>query len=235
MQWELFFYAYTRHNLGASEDNHLHMSEFTSKRMGWLALTVGVLGGLAVISLVLFFIGLFQNIDSLSFMGALNDTLNAITGILGAVLALRLHPALSKLLKPSLSLAILMCAWAGAICITIGSWLIQSGGADVELSSYYFFFGNGLIGSWLWVLNRTIRRESIWPRNLTILGSIASLFMMLGLPALVGILLGLDGNEYSPLIMVSGISFVGTGILYPIWSLWLARWILFSELQEKLG
>ena len=211
------------------------MSDLTSKKMGWLALTVGVLGGLAVISLVLFFIGLFQNIDSLSFMGALNDTLNAITGILCAVLALGLHPSLRRLLKPSLSLAILICAWTGAICITIGSWLIQSGKADVELSSYYFFFGNGLIGSWLWVLNRATRRESIWPRNLTILGSIASLFMLLGMLALVGILLGLDGNEYSPLIMVSGISFVGTGILYPTWSLWLARWILFSGLQEKLG
>src|SRR5215211_6584797 len=199
------------------------MNEFTSKKTGWLALAAGVMGVLAVISLIVFFVGLFQNIDSLLFMGALNDTINVIAGILSAILASRLHPALSRLLESRWRLIVLIGAWIGAIYIAVGSWLIQTGQADVELSSYYYFFGNGLIGIWLWVLNRTARRQSIWPHKLTALGSITSMFMMLGLLGLSGILFGLDGSEYSPLIMVSGLSYVGTGILYPFWCLWLAR------------
>jgi len=193
------------------------------------------MGILAVLSLILFFVGLFQNIDSLSFMGALNDMINAITGILGAVLASQLHPALRRALEPRLSLLVLLSGWAGAVCITVGSWLVQSGRADVELSSYYFFFGNGLIALWLWTLNQAARRHSDWPRTLTILGSMASLFMMLGLLSLPGILLGLDGSQYSTLVMISGISFLGTGILYPFWCLWLARWVFVSREQSQEG
>jgi len=203
------------------------MNEFSSKQTGWLALLVGVAGVLAVITLALFFIGLFQNMRSLSSMGSLNDKVNILAGILGAILASVLHPTLQRL-TPRLSLLVLICAWFGAIAITYGSWLILTGNGDLELSTYYFFFGNGLIGTWLWVLNRKPRQkaEAVMPPSLTRLGLIAGSFMMIGLLGLYGILLGLDGDDYSPLIMVAGISFLGTGILYPIWCLLLGRWIL---------
>ena len=203
------------------------MNGFSSKQTGWLALLVGVAGVLAVITLALFFIGLFQNMRSLSSMGSLNDKVNILAGILGAILASVLHPTLQRL-TPRLSLLVLICAWFGAIAITYGSWLILTGNGDLELSTYYFFFGNGLIGTWLWVLNRKPRQkaEAVMPPSLTRLGLIAGSFMMIGLLGLYGILLGLDGDDYSPLIMVAGISFLGTGILYPIWCLLLGRWIL---------
>ena len=203
------------------------MNGFSSKQTGWLALLVGVAGVLAVITLALFFIGLFQNIRSLFSMGSLNDKVNILAGILGAILASVLHPTLQRL-TPRLSLLVLICAWFGAIAITYGSWLILTGNGDLELSTYYFFFGNGLIGTWLWVLNRKPRQkaEAVMPPSLTRLGLIAGSFMMIGLLGLYGILLGLDGDDYSPLIMVAGISFLGTGILYPIWCLLLGRWIL---------
>jgi len=44
--------------------------------------------------------------------------------------------------------------------------------------------------------------------------------------ALYGILLGLDGSDFSPLMMVTGFSYLGTGILYPIWGLRQGGWIL---------
>jgi len=204
------------------------MNGFTSKMTGWLALLVGIAGLLALITLLLFFIGLFQNIRSLASMGNLNDTTNIFASFLGAILASTLHPTLRKLL-PRLSLILLIGIWVGAIAVTFGSWLIQTGRGDVELSSYYFFFGNGLIGIWLWVLNGMARQKAIWPRNLSQLGLIASVFMAFGLLGLYGILLGLDGNDYSPLIMVTGISFLGIGIFYPIWSLWLGLWILSKQ------
>jgi hypothetical protein len=158
-------------------------------------------------------------------MGGFNDMLNILASLLSAVLAAALHPALRRL-APRLSPLVLISAWAGGVAVTFGSWLIQTGRADVELSSYYFFYGYGLIGIWLFALNRLSRREVPWPRTLPLLGTLASLFMMLGLLGLYGILLGLDGGDYSPLVLAAGISFVGTGILYPIWALWLGRWIL---------
>jgi hypothetical protein len=211
------------------------MSSFTSRTTGGWLLLVGSLGILALISLLLFFVGLFQNISSLRFMGALNDTLNALTGIASAVLASGLHTTLRRLASRA-SLVLLIGVWAGAIAITFGSWLIVTGRSDVELSSYYFFFGNGLIGIWLWVLNRIARQQAqtIWPRNLTRSGLMASAFMMVGLLGLYGIILGLDGNDYSPLIVVTGISFFGTGIFYPIWSLRLGRWILSKQDDSAL-
>jgi hypothetical protein len=201
------------------------MNGFTSKVTGRLAFLVGVMGTLAVVSLLLFFTGLFQNMYSLLFMGAVNDWINALTGILSAVLASVLHRTLRRL-APRLSPVLLIGVWAGAFAITHGSWLIQTGRSDVELSSYYFFFGNGLIGIWLCALNHIAGQQAVWPRNLTRLGLIASIFMMVGLLGLYGILLGLDGNIFSSLILVTGISFFGIGILYPIWCLWLGRWIL---------
>ena len=205
------------------------MKRFTSKTTAGSVLVTGVTGILAVVSLLLFYVGLFQNIPSLSFMGSLNDTINALAGILSAVLASVLPPALPRLLAPRLSLVLLIGVWAGAIAVIFGSWLIMTDRSGVELSSYYFFFGNGLIGIWLWVLNRIARRQAVWPRNLTRLGLVASVFMMLGLLGLYGVLLGLDGSDYSPLMLVTGISFLGTGIFYPVWCLRLGRWILSKQ------
>jgi uncharacterized membrane protein YeaQ/YmgE (transglycosylase-associated protein family) len=209
------------------------MNGFSSKHTGWLALLVGAVAILAVITLALFFVGLFQNMRSLLPLGVLNDKLNALAGILGALLASALYPTLQRL-TPRLNAGGLIGAWVGAIAITYGSWLILTGRGGLELSSYYFFFGNGLIGIWLWILNRNAwqQAEAIIPSSLTRLGVIAGSFMMVGWLGLYGILLGLDGSDYSPLLSVAGISFLGTGIFYPIWCLLLGRWILSNSLHE---
>lgn len=204
------------------------MSRFIAKMTGWLMLVVGVMGLLAVVALLLFFVGLSQNIRSLFFMGALNDVLNPVASVLSAVLAAVLHPTLRRPV-PRLSLVLLIGVWAGALAHTFGSWLILTDRSGVELSGYYYFVGNGLIGIWLWMLNHVTRREAGWPRSLTQFGLIASGFMMVGLLGLYGILFRLDGDEFSPLVMVPGISFLGIGILYPIWCLRLGRWIVSKQ------
>ena len=210
------------------------MNSLTSKMTGWLAIIVGITGILAMVTLLLFFVGLFQNIQSLSFMGGLNDRINAVAGILSAVMAPVLHPSLRKF-APGLSLSMLTGVWIGAIAIAFGSWLILTDRADVELSSYYYLFGNGLIGNWLWMLNRVAARQAALPLNLTRWGSTTGAFMMVGLLSLYGILLGLDGSDYSPLLMVSGISYLGIAILYPIWCLWLGRWILSRRSENVIA
>lgn len=190
----------------------------------------GILGILAVLSLLLFFLGLFQILSVFSFMGSLNDTINAAAGLCSAILAWMLHPTLRKT-APRLSLFLLFGVWAGAIAIAYGAWLIVTGRSDVELSSYYYFWGNSLIGLWLWRVNGTAHQLQAWPRHLTRWGMIAGIVMMIGLLGLYGVLAGLDGNEYSPLMMISGLSYLGIGVLYPIWSLRLGRWI-FEQLRK---
>jgi hypothetical protein len=204
-----------------------------SRRTGWLMLLVGVLGLLAVAALLMFFIGLSQDLSSLRFMGALNDALNAATSILSAVLACFLHPRLRKQ-APHLSLPLLIAVWIGAGAHSYGSWLIMTDRSGVELSSYYYFAGNGLIGIWLWVLNRVSRCEAGWPSGITRHGLFTGGFLMIGLLGIYGILLQRDGDDFSPLVMVAGISFIGMGILYPIWCLQLGRWILSMQ-QEGLS
>jgi hypothetical protein len=201
------------------------MNGFNSKWTGQLMLIVGVTGVIAVVSLLLFFFGLYQDIPSLSFMGAFNDTVNAMASILGATLASFLHPTLQKH-APRLSFLMLISAWAGAIAVTYGSWLIVTGSGDVQLSSYYFFFGNGLLGIWLWLLNYSAHQKAVWPHNFTRLGMIASGLMMVGFLGLYGILSGSDGDDYSPLIMTTGVSFLGIGFFYPAWCVRLGSWIL---------
>src|SRR5688572_7872463 len=95
------------------------MNGFASKVTGWLAVLVGIMGTLSIVTLLLFFVGLFQNIHSLSFMGGLNDRINALTGFLGALLASVMHPALQRR-APRLSLVLLIGTWIGAIAITFG-------------------------------------------------------------------------------------------------------------------
>ena len=198
------------------------MNRFNSRAVGILAICVGLAGILALASLLLFFLGMWQDIRFLQSMGGLNDRINIVASFLSAFLASALFPALRPR-APRLSALLLIGAWAGAVAVTFGSWLIITGRAEVELSSYYFFYGNGLIGMWLFLLNRMARQAAAWTRALTRLGTVASLFMTVGLLGLYGILLGLDGNDYPPLVLVAGISFLGTGILYPVWALWLAR------------
>jgi hypothetical protein len=201
------------------------MNEFISKGTGVLALAVGISSLLALAALILFFVGLFQGIPSLSPLGALNDSLNALTSLLSAALATALYPALKRLI-PRGSLLLLLCVWLGAGAVSYGSWLIINGRSDLELSSYYYFVGNGLIGIWAWALNRSARQQGVWRPGLAQLGMIASGFMMVGLLGLYGILSGFDGSGYSPLLLLSGISYLGIGFLYPAWGIQLARWIL---------
>lgn len=210
------------------------MNGFISKTTGSLMLLVGATGLLAVAALLMFFAGLFGNIRSLLFMGPLNDVLNVIASILSAILASVLHPTVRRIAS-RLSLVVLMSVWAGTLAHTFGSWLIMTNRSGVELSSYYYFVGNSLIGIWLWVLNHVTRRAAVWPRNLTQLGLIAGRFMLVGFLGLYGIVFRADGDDFSPLVMVAGISFLGMGILYPIWSLWLGRLLVSQTVRTPVA
>ena len=210
----------------------MNNSNFVRLR-GWLALLTGSAGILALITLILFFAGVFLNIQSFFPLGHLTDILNGVVGIVSAGLASTLVQMLQKS-QPRLSLILLIGVWLGAIAIAYGSWLILTNQVGVERATYFNFFGNGLIGVWLWSLNRRARQQTIWPRGLTRMGSLAGIFMMAGLLSLYGILMGLDGNNFSPLVMISSLGYLGIGILYPLWCLRLGRLIL-SQIKDSDG
>jgi hypothetical protein len=210
------------------------MNSWAPRTAGVIALATGVIGVLFVVTLSVFFVGLFQDIHSLLFIGALNDLLGATGSMLSAVLASVLYPLLGSLRRPS-RVGLLAGTWCGALAVTFGSWLIVSGRSGVEQSSYYYFFGNGLIGLWLLVLNRAAEHQALVPRSLSRLGLVASVFMMIGVLGLYGILVGSDGDDFSPLVLGTGISFLGIGLLYPIWCLRLGGWLLSEQDVPKLA
>ena len=208
------------------------MKKMTSTLLGWLTLVTGLVGSLCLITLLLFFIGLFQNISALSSLGSVNDGLNALAGILSAILATVLFAIMGRANTPTGTILV-VGTWVGAIAIAYGSWLIVTGRSGVERSGYYYIFGNGLIGLWLWSLNRRALQEEILPPGLARWGRVTAGLMLFGLPALVGILQVWDGNMFSPLLLITGISYIGIAILYPIWCLRLGRWF-FSNQKELI-
>jgi len=52
---------------------------------------------------------------------------------------------------------------------------------------------------------------------------------------LYGILLRSDGNYFSPLVMVTDLSYLGIAIFYPIWCLHLGRWILSKQNESVVA
>ena len=207
------------------------MDRFRSKSMGIIMMITGFLGVFASITLILFFLDLFQSMYIFRSMGALNDSINALLGILSAILATMFYQA-GRGFGERPTLVVTIGAWIGAAAVLYGSWLIVTGRSDVERSSYFYFFGFGLIGVWLWTVNRVARKQGTWPRHLTRWGQAAGGFMMIGLLGLVGILMGWDGDDYSPLVQAAGISFLGTGLLYPVWCLRMGGWTLSRREQS---
>ena len=109
------------------------MKKMTSTLLGWLTLVTGLVGSLCLITLLLFFIGLFQDISALSSLGSVNDGLNALAGILSAILATVLFAVMGRANTPTGTILVIG-TWVGAIAIAYGSWLIVTGRSGVERS-----------------------------------------------------------------------------------------------------
>jgi hypothetical protein len=72
-----------------------------------------------------------------------------------------------------------------------------------------------------------------WPSRLIKLGFIAGVFMLIGILGLYGVVKGIDGHTYSNMVIGIGVSYIGFGILFPIWNLWLGSWILFRRTRVE--
>jgi hypothetical protein len=109
-------------------------------------------------------------------------------------------------------------SWIGAFIVTLdslmagdvipkntGSILRIAHGFPPFLTTHDQHFGFGLIGVWLIILNFQALQDQVWPNHLIGLGLFTGIIMTLGL---------------------AGDSPLGFVFLYPIWCIWLGRYIL---------
>ena len=194
-------------------------SNFSSATIGWVAIVTGASSILAVI-----FLTLMATVN-VSF-GKVNDVFNAIIGISSAVLAWMLY-AEHHSKSPLMSQIALVLAVVGAIFTIVGSVLIIFGFADFVLAGWYSGIGNALIGLWLAAFCYSLLRGDALPHNLVIFGIVVGAFMAVGLLGIPGIFAGIDSMESMPwYLYVAFFGWLGTYILYPIWTIWMGRILL---------
>jgi hypothetical protein len=196
-------------------------NNFSTTTTGWIAIATGVSALLAVI-----FLTLMYTVNQ-SF-GRVNDVLNSVIGISSVVLAWMLY-AEHHAKSPLVSQIALALAVVGAIFTIIGSILIIFGFTDFVLAGWYSSIGYALIGFWLAAFCYEFLHGGALPHNLVILGVVAGAFMAIGLLGIPGIFAGIDSIESMPwYLYITFLGWLGTYILYPIWTIWLGRIILLK-------
>ena len=196
-------------------------NHFSPPSIGWTGIAIGVSVILAVIFLILMYTvnGRF---------GMVNDVLNTVIGILSVVLAWMLY-AEHHSKSPLMSQVTLALVGVGAIFTIIGSVLIIFGFTDFVLAGWYTGVGNALIGLWLAAFCYSMLTSDVLPHNLIVFGVVVGSLMMFGLLGIPGILARVDTMESLPWYLgVSYLGFLGTYILYPIWTIWFGRILLLK-------
>jgi len=200
-------------------------SNFSTATTGWIAITTGVSAILAVI-----FLTLMYTVNQ-SF-GRVNDVFNSVIGISSVVLAWMLY-AEHHAKSPLMSQIALALAVVGAIFILIGSILIIFGFTDFVLAGWYSGIGYALIGFWLAAFCYSFLHGNALPHNLVIFGIVVGTFMAIGLLGIPGIIARVDSMESMPwYLYVAFFGWLGTYILYPIWTIWLGRNLLLIMKQR---
>jgi hypothetical protein len=204
------------------------MNKFTSKIAGRLSTAIGILMAVAVIFLIIFFIGYFNQIEWMYIFGTSNDVLNLTTSILTCVMAVLLLPSPQK--NPALFivfLILIIAAWVGAAIVTIDS--LRMGDLMSNLTFHTFrlkyglgfitnhdiHFGDGLVGLWLAAINIYAYLKKFWPRNIAILGMASGALYTLGL-------FGLQSGSFGAFGQIA-------------WNIWLGRWILINSSHSEVA
>jgi hypothetical protein len=118
----------------------------------------------------------------------------------------------------------LALATVGAVFTIIGSILIIYDFTGFLLAGWYSGVGNALIGLWLVAFCYALLHSDTLPQNLVIFGIVTGAFMAVGLLGIPGILAGIDSMESMPwYLYVAFFGWLGTYILFPIWTIWLGR------------
>ncbi|TDO55426.1 hypothetical protein EV651_114122 [Kribbella sp. VKM Ac-2571] len=142
--------------------------------------------------------------------GFIKDLGNAAFGVLSLALAWLLQP-------PAYRLLLLGVAAVGAALTVVGTVLVVADMTGFYLAGLWSSFGFALIGLWLLAVSPH------GPTGLRRSGVVTGAVMLLGLVGVPGILIGLDDMDNAPAwTFVAGLSWAGTYLLFPVWSLRLA-------------
>jgi len=194
-------------------------NNFSPSAVGWTGIAIGVSVILAVI-----FLALMYTVNGR--FGTINDVLNAIIGILSVILAWMLYAEFHAR-SPWISQIALVLALVGAIFTVIGSVLVIFGYTDFVLAGLYTGVGNALIGLWLAAFCYFMLSSDMLPHSLIVFGIVVGTCMAIGLIGIPGILAGIDSMESMPWhLYVAFFGWLGTYILYPIWTIWMGRILL---------
>lgn len=200
---------------------------FSTSTIGWVALGTGIAVILAVLTLILMYT------VSMSF-GAVNDVLNGIFGVFSAVLAWMLS-AKPRAKSPLLSHIALALAFIGAIVSIIGSVLILYGFTGFFLAGLYSALANALIGVWLLAFCYSMQRSPALPQRLISFGFVVGACMALGLIGIPGIVARIDSMDSMPgYLYVALFGWLGTYVLYPLWTIWLGRSLLSRPSNDRI-
>lgn len=192
---------------------------FSSHTMGWVAIAIG---GVSLLGAV--FLGLLYVVGQP--FGTLNDVFIGIAAVLSGLLAWMTYSGFHGQ-SPHISLLALLAAFAGAIIVTIGSALVISGTTGWYLAGLFMMTGNAMIGLWLVGLSSSAHGAATWPNGLAILGIVAGAIMVVGLLTIPGVVRGIDSWEAAPwFVNIGQVSALGWILLYPIWCIWLGRFML---------
>ena len=196
-------------------------NNFSSATTGWIAIATGVSAILAII-----FLTLMYTVNP-SF-GRVNDVFNSVIGISSVVLAWRVYTEYHAK-SPLMSQIALALAVVGAIFTIIGTILIIFSFTNFVLAGWYSGIGYALIGFWLAGFCYAFLHGDALPHNLVIFGVVVGVFMTIGLLGIPGIFAGIDSMESMPwYLYVAFFGWLGTYIMYPIWTIWLGRNLLLS-------
>lgn len=196
-------------------------STFSSTAIGWVAIITGASAILAIIFLTLMFT------VNRSF-GKVNDVFNSIIGISSVALAWTLY-AEHYATSPAMSQIAMALVVIGAIFTIVGSILITFGFTDFVLAGWYTGLGNALIGLWLAVFCYSMLRSDVLPHNLVIFGLAVGAIMAFGVAGIPGIIARIDSMESLPwYLYLAFFGYLGTYILYPIWTILLGRGLLLK-------
>lgn len=186
---------------------------------GWIAIATGISAILAILFLILMYT------VNQSF-GWINDVFNSVIGILSLVLAWMIYVEFQSR-SPLLSQIALALALVGAIFAIIGSVLILFGFTGFVLAGWYSSIGFALVGIWLVISCYGLFRNDVLPHNLIIFGMVVGVCMAIGLIGLPGIFSKTDSMDSMPwYLYIAFFGWLGTYLLYPIWTIWLGRALL---------
>jgi hypothetical protein len=195
-------------------------NNFSPAVIGWTAVVTGIAVIVAVITITLMY-----TVNG-PFFGTINDAFNSIIGVSSVFLMWTLY-AEHHARSPLASQITLVLVVVGAVFTVIGSVLIIFNYTGFVLAGWYTGVGNALIGLWLVGFCASMQRAGTLPHNLMIFGVIVGAFMAFGLLGIPGIVAHIDTMEsLSWYLGLAYLGFLGTYILYPIWTIWLGRVLL---------